>query len=375
MRLKILAAVIGCSVALISCTALVSAQERSPVPVTPLSDATPPASEPMPSAGAPQSQVGSEVIVLGKPLPQSDPELEKKKNWLDRYLPYEKRVAGWVDNTARSLDSFFGSDDAWRVDNDSFLRVTNDLEWEQDEGMSNDFRPRLKIDLPTASERLHLLVESDDSPEERTAAQEALPGSRSADEKRAKRTTVLGLGTNFDGWLPQWKKQLQGGLRVALPLDPYVRFIARRNLPLSGEWELNSYNRLAWFNSDGYSANSEIKIGEPIAPDWRLFYTTDLTWREKRDYLEFAQSGNLAHILSPKSAITYTLGFSGKGFEGPSIDKYFLSADYRRNIARRIVYFDVIPELSLPESYGFDPHWAITFRLELYFQKQIENND
>lgn len=319
------------------------------------------------SSAAKSEDVHDDILVVGK-KPQTD--VEKAKNWFQNYLPYEQRVAGWVDNTARSIDRFFGSDDAFRVDNDSYLRVTNDLRWEEDKGVSNDLRPRLKLDLPTASKRLHLLVESD-TPEQRTAEQEAVPGLRNSVDNR--RTTVFGLGADLDSWMPEWKKQIQGGLRVALPLDPYVRFIARRDMPLRGEWELNSYNRLAWFNSDGYSANSEIKIGEPLSPHWRLYYETDLTWQEKRDYLQFAQSANLVHLLSTSSALTYTLGFSGTGFEEPHIDKYFLTADYRRNLARRIVFLDVIPELSLPEEYGFDPHWAITVRLELYFQKKIED--
>ena len=345
---------LACGTLLLCCAAWAAAAEAAPASTAP---------EPTAREG--------DIIVTGKVAPAPVPAAENK-DWLDKYMPYEQRVAGWVDNTARGLDRFFGTDDAWRVDNNSWLRITNDMTWEQDKGLSNDLRPRLKLDLPTASKRLHLLVESD-SPEERSAAQETVPGLRSSDERR--RTTVLGIGADFDNWLPQWRKQLQGGLRFALPIDPYVRFVARRDVPLRGEWELNSYNRLEWFNSDGYSANSEIKFGEPLAPKWRLYYTTDLVWKEKRDYLQFAQSANLANVLSSRSAITYTLGFSGTGFEQPQVTRYFLTADYRRNIARRIIFLDVIPELSLPDEYGFDPHWALTLRLELYFQKQVSNRD
>lgn len=364
VRLKIfIYSIAGCA-AFVFGTELAVAKESIPASTAPANAAAAPAS-------AEHSQGMSDILVEGTRLPPSNPEVAKKKNWLDNYLPYEQRVAGWVDNTARSIDRFFGTNDAWRVDNESWLRITNDLRWEQDKGVSNDLRPRLKLDLPTSSERLHLLIEND-SPEQRTAAQEAVPGLRNTDEHR---TTVFGLGTNFDSWMPQWKKQLQAGVRVALPVDPYVRFIVRRDMPLSGAWELNSYNRVSWFNQDGYSASSELKIGEALTPHWRLYYNTDLTWQEKHDYLQFAESANLAHILSNRAAITYTLGFSGTGFDQPQIDTYFLTADYRRNLARRIVFVDVIPELSLPAEYGFDPHWAITLRLELYFQKQIGTDD
>ncbi|HET8711456.1 MAG TPA: hypothetical protein VFM32_08775 [Spongiibacteraceae bacterium] len=323
-------------------------------------------------ASTPHAQQLGEFIVVGQALPDASSEPKPAdKDLLDRYLPYEQRVAGWVDNTARGIDRFFGSDDAWRVDNDSWLRVTNDLRWEQDQGAGFELRPRLKLDLPTASKRLHLLIEND-SPEQRSAAEESNPALRNTDQSR---TTVFGLGANLDRWAPAWKKQIQGGVRVALPIELYARFIARRSWDLDESWQLESYNRFSWFEQDGYAANARINIGEPLTPKLRLYYTTDLTWKEKRDYLQFAETANLAHILSSRSAITYSLGVAGTGLQGPQINAYFLTADYRRNIFRRIVFFDVIPEFSLPREYDFDPHWAITLRLELYFQKQVETGE
>ena len=289
------------------------------------------------------------------------------QGWLDEYYPYAERIAGWVDNTGRSVDNFFGTADAWSTENNSWLRITNDLRWDQTNQGAEELRPRLHIDLPTASARLHLLIEND-SPEQRTAAQEAVPSLRDVDE----RTTVLGLGSDLGSWAPDWNKSLQAGLRVALPVDPYVRFIVKRQWQLEDAWELNSYNRLAWFNSQGYSANSEIKIGQPLAPHWRVDFDTDLTWRDDRDYLQFAESANLAHVLNERSAVSYVAGVTGTGFQGPQITAYFLTADYRRNISRRIIFIDLIPELTFPRQYGFNPRAGFTLRLELYFQKKVE---
>ncbi|MFT3928912.1 MAG: hypothetical protein QM709_01340 [Spongiibacteraceae bacterium] len=320
------------------------------------------------ASAAAEANITAETNITG----QTQNAPAERYSWLERYLPYERRVAGWVDNTARGIDQFFGTDDAWRVDNESYLRVTNSVRWDEGEGVNNKLRPRLKLDLPTASKRLRLLVESD-APEQRTAAEDAIPGAQTSEDRR--RTTVLGVGTNFEGWFPEWKKQLQSGVRVRLPLDPYVRFIARRDIPLTGKWELNSYNRLAWFNSDGYSAKSAITIGEPIAANWRLFYSTNFAWREENDYLEFAQSANLAQVLSSRSAITYTAGFGGLGFSDPHIANYFLAANYRRNVSRKIVFIDVIPEMNFTDANDFKPRLALTLQLELYFQKKIEADD
>lgn len=354
-RMKIIILAVLC----VFCTNIAIAQEVTP----------PIANEKSSNENGVNENSGTEVPVTTEAAPTKNTPVERTEAWLEKYLPHERRIAGWVDNTARGIDQFFGTDDAWRVDNESYLRVIDDIRWEQDEGVDHELRPRLRLDLPTASKRLRLLVETD-SPEERTAAEDAVPGLRTSEDNR--RTTVFGLGTNFDGWFPQWKKKLQGGVRLHLPLDPYVRFIARRDIPLSGKWELNSYNRFSWFNSDGYSAKSALTFGRPIDSDKRLYYATNLAWREKLDYLEFAQSANIAKVLTPHSAITYTLGLTGTSFSQPHIDNYFLAASYRKNIAREIVFLTVVPELNFADAHDFNPRLALTLRLELYFQQQID---
>lgn len=290
------------------------------------------------------------------------------KSWLDKYYPYEQRVAGWVDNSARGVDSFFGTADAWSTENKSWLRITTDFNWDQVNQGAVELRPRLKLDVPTASKRLRLLVEND-SPEQRTAVQEAIPNLRTTDNER---TTVVGVGASLDKWAPQWKKSLQAGIHVALPPEPYVRFIAKRQWQFAETWTLDSYNRLAWFERQGYSVNSEISFGEPLTPRWRIDFPTNLTWREDRDYLDFSESANLTHIIDERTAITYGSGVTGTGFQGPQITGYFISADYRRNISRRIVFIDLIPAVAFPREYGFNPRAGFTFRFELYFQKNIQ---
>lgn len=318
------------------------------------------AEEPL-AAEEPSAAITTEKS-LPAPIKKND-----EPGWLEKYYPHEERVAGWVDNTARSIDSFFGTDDAWSTENKSWLRVTSDVSWDQINQGNVELRPRLKIDVPTASKRLRLLIEND-SPEQRSAVQEAIPSLRTTDNER---TTVVGLGTGLDSWAKDWRKSLQGGLRVALPVEPYVRFIARRKWDLANEWDLSSYNRLAWFGDDGYSAKSELIIGQPLAPHWRLDFPTNLSWREDRDYLEFVESANLTNVLDVRSAITYSAGVTGTGFKGPQITGYFLSADYRRNISRQLIFMDLIPVVAFPEEYGFNPRAGFTFRLEFYFQKFV----
>jgi hypothetical protein len=290
---------------------------------------------------------------------------------LNERLPYEERIAGWVDNTARAIDAFFGNEDAWRIDNESWLRLTTDMRWDTQEQGSVDASPRLRLDLPTAKEELHLLIEND-SLEERSAAEEAVPALRQGDESKS---ASVGFGLDLDNWAKDWKKQFQVGIRGALPLNPYTRFIAKRKWDLPGEWELASHNLLAWFNRDGYSWKSQIRVGEPIAPDWRMDFATNLQWQEEDDFLEYSQRVTFSNVLSDRSAISYSTGVTAASSSDPRIEAYFLLADYRRNISRRLVFIDVIPALTFPREEDYDPQWSITVRLELYFQKHLSRHN
>jgi hypothetical protein len=304
------------------------------------------------------------------PLCTAADPLSEIEDEFDQHLPYEERIAGWVDNTARSIDAFFGNEDAWRIDNESWLRVTADMHWDTMEQGSVDVSPRLRLDLPTAKEELHLLIEND-SLEERSAAEDAVPALRQGDEGRS---SSIGLGLDLDNWAKDWKKQFQVGIRGSLPLNPYTRFIAKRAWNLGGGWDLVSQNRLAWFNRDGYSWKSQIRVGEPIAPDWRMDFATNLLWQEKDDFLEYSQRVTFSNVLSSRSAIGYSAGFTGASSSDPRIESYFLLADYRRNISRRLVFIDVIPALTFPREEDYDPQWSITVRLELYFQKHLSSH-
>ncbi|HEX4879063.1 MAG TPA: hypothetical protein VFV39_04390, partial [Limnobacter sp.] len=81
--------------------------------------------------------------------------------WLQkRFEPVHYDLTRLVDNTARGLDQFFGTDDSLFVENQSFLRVG--LETRLQPGDSR-FDPslRFRVDLPTTKERLRLIIESD----------------------------------------------------------------------------------------------------------------------------------------------------------------------------------------------------------------------
>lgn len=45
-----------------------------------------------------------------------------------RVEPLRERIGLWVDDTSRSIDSFFGTPDSLNVDNESYLRIGQEVD-------------------------------------------------------------------------------------------------------------------------------------------------------------------------------------------------------------------------------------------------------
>ncbi|MDR5898403.1 hypothetical protein QC823_05305 [Halomonas vilamensis] len=292
----------------------------------------------------------------------------------DSIEPTRERVGGWVDNTSRNIDNFFGTHESMSVENESYLRLGQEFDFMEGDGVNAETTLRYRIDLPTSEERLRLIIESD--PEESQGTLEEQGSGRLANDQRDRRSSVLGLN-----WLEKrdkrehWSNDVSAGVRLRLPLDPYVRFTSERLWDLGeSPWQLESNNRLSWFNNEGYSARTRWDIGKLLNNAQHLRFITTVQWREKEDTLEFSEVAELNHRLNERSALRYSAIAIGESASNPHMTNYYLQTRYRRDVHKGVLFADIIPELHFPREASYDPRWAMTLRLEMYFQRRIQRN-
>lgn len=293
---------------------------------------------------------------------------------VERLEPARERVGRWVDDTSRNIDGFFGTTDNVNVDNESYLRVGQELDWMEGDGASVDLNLRFRLDLPTSEERLRLVIESD--PEESQGTLQEQGSGRLSNDQRDRRSSTLGLN-----WLESrdkrenWSNRVGAGIRLRMPLDPYVRFTSERLWQVGeGPWQLESDNRLSWFNNSGYSARTRWDMGRPIDASKHLRFITTVQWREEEDNLEYSEIAELNHRINGRSALRYSAIALGESASNPRMTNYYLQTRYRRDLHKGVLFADLIPELHFPREHDYDPRWAMTFRLEMYFQREIEKN-
>lgn len=292
----------------------------------------------------------------------------------ERVEPFRESVGKWVDNTSRRIDGFFGTDDHMQVTNESYLRLGQEIDWMEGEGTSGDINLRYRIDLPTSEDRLRLVIESD--PEESQGTLEEQGSGRLANDQRDRSSSTLGLD-----WLESrdkrenWSNRVGAGVRLRFPIDPYVRFTSERLWQLGdGPWQLESHNRVSWFNNEGYSARTRWDVGRPLSENRHLRFITNVQWREEEDTLEYSEIAEINHRINRRSALRYSAIAIGESVSNPRMTNYYPQTRYRRDVHKGILFADVIPELHFQRDVSYDPRWAMTLRLEMYFQREISRD-
>lgn len=303
-------------------------------------------------------------------MPDNDSDLPAWAN--EQIDPFHQNVSRWVDTSSRRIDGFFGTTDALTVESDSYLRLSQAWRWREGESLDQDLGVRFRLDLPTTEERLRLIIESE--PEE-TRGTLAEQDDQLADE-RISGVESLRIGLNRlsrRDRTESWNTQVGAGIRVRLPLDPFARVISQRLWTLNdGPWQLESDNRLSWFNKDGYSARTRWDLGRPLDEQRHLRFITNVQWREEVDKLEFSEAAELNRRLNRRSALRYTAAVLGESGSRPRIEDSYLEVRYRRDVHRGILFLDVAPALHFPREVDYDARWEVNLRLEMYFRRQFD---
>lgn len=290
---------------------------------------------------------------------------------VDKITPVYDRVSRWVSNTSRNIDGFFGTDNALDTENKSYLRLSQEVQWDEGHSFGSDPGIRFKLDLPTTQERLRLIIESDPEERQGTLAEQGSQRMRNTDNEP--RDTVIGLSRlGGKDWQRHWDTKFGAGVKFRLPLDPFLRFDAERLWDLgTGPWQLASENRVSWFNSDGYFARTRWDIGRPLNTVKHLRFVTNIQWQEDEDTLEFSETAALHQVLGKRSVMRYAAIMVGNSGSSPKINDYYLQTHYRRNLHKSILYADLIPELHFQRDVDYDPRWAFTFRIEMLFRGNV----
>ncbi|MCQ8897591.1 hypothetical protein NQT62_14205 [Limnobacter humi] len=279
-------------------------------------------------------------------------------------------LSEFVDSTSRSIDRFFGTDDSLFVDNQSYLRIRQELVTTRGNSAS-DLSVRFRLDLPTAKRRIRLLIENEaDDLLDRQTVNRPNSANRFFDRQLEGNNSGLGLEQRGTGdGMGRWKNSLGAGVRVRSNLDPYVRVTSQRRFVLDEEdrWELNSFNRLTYFDKRGYVARVYYDLNHPLNEAQSVRLVGQAEWQEERHATAFSQSLEYNQVLDSRTGLRYAVIALGDTARQKSVFDYVLQAYWRRDIHKKFIFLDVVPEWHMPTEPNISDYWALIFRLEVFF--------
>jgi hypothetical protein len=265
-------------------------------------------------------------------------EQGRPESWLDRTHAYLSRK---LCEPAAWFDGFFGDPRAVEETSvGSFFRIRNSLIWDDSEGWGHDARVSANFSLPRVSDRVRLLIASDESVE---GDQGFADVQRDEDEQ-----TRLGLRflltetgrTQFD---------LDGTVKVNTSgLNPRVRVRGRHTWGLT-ESTLARFTQTGfWEREDGFGTISRADWEWLPNPLTLVRLTGRGTFSEASDGVEWRTGLIGFRQLDRKTAIRSELGAFGYTRPEYRAEEIFVNFRFRRAFLRDWLFYELQPEYAWP---------------------------
>lgn len=289
----------------------------------------------------------------------------------------EDRPQGWLDQThsyfnrqlcepAAWFDGFFGDPRAFEeTPVGTFVRLRNSAQWDERDGWTAGVRVRANVQLPRASERLRLLITSDD---DLSGDFDQRPGVDD-DENQTR------LGLRFIASASARSQfDVDGTVRVSSgALNPRLRGRYRYVRGLSSSTLARATQAVFWERDEGLGTTSRLDWEWLPNRDSLLRVTGEGTYSEESDGVDWRGSVTGFRQLTPKTAVRAELG--AFGYTSPSFEaeEFFVALRFRRQFLRRWLFYELQPEYAWPlETVGGERRsdWRFRFTIEIQFENE-----
>ena len=288
-----------------------------------------------------------------------------KDPWIDRA---HNGVFNAVWRSAMRVDQWFGS-----TENEvAYMKTTGSLApallWDEFDGFTPRLRFQVDVPLPRLNERFHAFigrVNRDEYVTERRPGSGAFArqyGPLEDDE------TLLGIryrspqqGGYFDA---------DAGLRLASPLDPFVKGSYNFNRGES-ETTLVSFREIAfWQNSEKFGFTSRVDAERVFRDVYLLRGTLSGTISQRSEGVRGYTSLMLLRGFPERRAAAVELFSEHELDDEVPLRNFGVKLAWRQNVARDWLVLETRLSLTYPREFAFqhrEPSWGIGIGLEMFF--------
>lgn len=269
-----------------------------------------------------------------------------------------------VENLSRQIDSFFGTNRIYEESSGTYLLLRGSVLYGRGGRVEYDGKVRGHLDLPNLSDRVNLLLESeqpdqasDDQPTTGTTLSQTLN-----DQSLAATLQYIVQRQEL------WDVRLQPGVKIHWPPKPYVRLRCRWLHPLSATWLSRLTLIPGWYSDRSWEARARYDLERGTGNGALFRATSQLVWLLHDPHnLLWSEILFFAHPLNSRARMAYDLGVSGVLEPEFEDGQYFASIRYRRDVHHGWVFLELKPQIDFSRGDDFKPNPSVVLTLEMLF--------
>lgn len=277
----------------------------------------------------------------------ADSKLDRHKRFMDTQV---QRASRWIDG--------FFVDSNYRAETShNQLRVRPELYYRDEQGAEVKTKLQARIQLPNLGHRISLLAGADED--------DVRSGEFANDENQNRMAGLQFLLSDSE----KWHTSIVAGVKFggfAFFFGPRLRYQTAINdralirLTETVRWQTNNY----------WDIGSRGDLFYVL--DERLYFrqTLHVRWRGENDDEEGVLtelSSVLSQRLSPTAGLQYDFSTVFHTQPDTHVDKYTLSLRYRKQTQREWLYYEIAPQVSFEDEFGFEANPGIRLRVEFFY--------
>jgi hypothetical protein len=323
------------------------------------------------SAKTAPSSEASDLLLYGEVISGPFIELpitaEEREPLIDRT---QETVYGVVNSSTQWFDSFFGASRVDQGNNVSRGSVTIGAQWDQRDGAEPIARMRVRIPLAALRERTRLVFGRGD-------AEQFVDGTTDGNNESLPRQFndfedddwLLGIGYSRKGELSSGF-DVGVGVKLATPLEPYVRATYRWNHAFNDAlfWQLRP--RAFWQNQRGFGATINSILDYAANPKWLFRTWTTLSVEDEIQGMGWTNNFIAYQNITNRTAMSYSLFASGQTDGEVELQDYGVELRYRKRIARDYFFVELSTRLTWPR-YFIEEQRESNFGVGIAFEMQF----
>jgi len=290
----------------------------------------------------------------------------EEDSWIDKAEAYFSES---VHDFSTFLDQGLAKqDDEDALTNNSYLKLKYKTEYSHLGDFESNERVSIRIDLPHVKHNWNLILETE--PEDYNSLESKQRGLPSSHSTKSVDGAIGGVRLQEEQ-LDNWRTNLDLGVKIKWPLDPFLRVDLHRVDDVSDRWTTQVKQELFYYHSIGSGLLTELNFYHGVTEDSSqiLKASSSAQYIYEEDGWELLVQFTYYDRLNHDHLMEYSTGISIEPNKADEVSNSWVSASWRQKLYSNWLYLKLAPQIDAPRDFDYKINLGFRLELEAIFSK------